>query len=785
MEMVSELRNILNDRQLEGVLQTEGPVLILAGAGSGKTRVLTHRIAYLMEEKHVAPWNIMAITFTNKAAREMRERVNRIAGVGAEAVWVSTFHSSCVRILRRFADRIGYGTNFSIYDTDDTKTVMKEVLKQLNIDTKKFKERMFLNEISNCKNELIGPEDYAGKVSANPSEKMKATVYREYQARLRANNAMDFDDLILNTVNLLRLDSEVLLYYQERLHYIMVDEYQDTNSAQFELVRLLSGARKNLCVVGDDDQSIYKFRGANIYNILNFERYFPEARVIRLEQNYRSKGNILKVANAVIQHNKGRKEKKLWTEKEAGQLPRFRQFDSAYEEAAFIASDIKKKERALEADYKDFAVLYRTNAQSRILEEKFMLENIPYKIVGGVNFYQRKEIKDILAYLKAIDNVRDDVAVRRILNVPKRGIGATTEGKIAEYALDNGLSFYEALEQAENNPQVLRAAKKIKSFVDFMEVLSSKLEYEGLTGLVRNILDETGYYSELLAEGTDEAKTRIENLDEFISKTSDYESRFRMEKEAEGEAVDATKMLSGFLEEVSLIADIDSVEENDQYVVLMTLHSAKGLEFPCVYLSGLEDGLFPSFMSISNEDGGEEVEEERRLMYVGITRAMETLTMTAAKARMVRGETQYHAVSRFVKEIPKELIDGTLPTYDKSANFDPFSYDGGKREGYGSLAYGGVSGYGGGAQAMRSKRQPKETSAASYKKKLDTLVSKGMATKTEGLAYREGDQVRHKKFGVGVVQKIVDGGRDYEVTVAFETAGVRKMFAAFAKLEKL
>lgn len=786
MEMVSELKNLLNDRQLEGVLQTEGPVLILAGAGSGKTRVLTHRIAYLMEEKNVAPWNIMAITFTNKAAREMRERVNKIAGAGAEAVWVSTFHSSCVRILRRFADRIGYETNFSIYDTDDSKTVMKEVLKRMNIDTKKFKERMFLNEISSCKNELMGAEEYAGKVSANPSDRMKASVYREYQARLRGNNAMDFDDLIVNTVSLLRQDPEVLNYYQDRLHYIMVDEYQDTNTAQFELVRLLSGGRKNLCVVGDDDQSIYKFRGANIYNILNFERYFPEAKVIRLEQNYRSKGGILDAANAVIANNKGRKEKRLWTEKDKGDPVRFRQFDSAYEEAAFIAADIKKKERQLDVDFRDCAVLYRTNAQSRILEEKFMMENIPYRIVGGVNFYQRKEIKDILAYLKAIDNVRDDVAVRRILNVPKRGIGATSEGKAADYAIEHGLSFYEALELADQNPALARAAKKIRGFVDFMEVLTSKLTFDGLTGLVKDILDGTGYYNELLAENTDEAKARIENLDEFISKTSDFESRYNQAKEAAGEEADSREMLSAFLEEVGLVADIDSVEESDNYVVLMTLHSAKGLEFPCVYLSGLEDGIFPSYMSITAEDGGEELEEERRLMYVGITRAMDDLTITSAKARMVRGETQYNAVSRFVKEIPGELLDGSVPSYKKSESFDSFTYNGGGSfGGYGSLAYGGVRGYGGGAQAGRSARKPKETSAASYKKKLDALVSKGMAEKSEGLSYGEGDRVRHKKFGEGVVVKIADGGRDYEVTVDFEKAGVRKVFAAFAKLEKV
>lgn len=828
---MEDLKKLLNKEQYEGVVTTEGPVLILAGAGSGKTRVLTYRVAYLINEKNVAPWNIMAITFTNKAAGEMRQRINRMGGENADGVWVSTFHSSCVRILRRFADRLGFRNNFSIYDTDDSKTVMKAVLKEKNIDPKKFREKMFLNVISHAKDEMIDPEEYAKENSFDAEGKMISQVYKAYEERLYNNNAMDFDDLIVNTVRLLKKDEEVRQYYQDRLHYIMVDEYQDTNRAQFELVRLLTGARHNLCVVGDDDQSIYKFRGANIYNILNFEEYYPEAKVIRLEQNYRSTKNILDAANAVISNNQERKKKTLWTDKGEGDKIRFRWFDSAYEEASFIASDIKAGEKKLKFDYRDCAVLYRTNAQSRILEEKFLLENIPYKIVGGVNFYQRKEVKDILAYLKAVDNPSDDVSVRRILNVPKRGIGATTENKIVEYAADNQISFLEALHRGSSNGMFGRANNKIKEFTDLIDGLNDSLDTDSLTEFVKRISEDTGYYADLQAEGTDEAQTRLDNIDEFISKARDFENRYTaensMSSEAsvendsiyEGHASDAASetddittrdMLSAFLSEVSLIADIDSLDQDDNYVVLMTLHSAKGLEFPHVYLAGLEEGLFPGFAAVTEEDGGEEMEEERRLMYVGITRAEQSLTITGARARMVRGETQFAAMSRFVQEISPELFDDSSRIEkQQNSSSDEYSSDniftGTHQEtgsisgsgihrsapgsGYGSVAYGGVYGYGGGAQAFRTKKakKPQKTAAEEYAEKLKAARSSasGGLNTADTLGYKVGDRVRHIKFGEGTVTDIVDGGRDFEVTVDFDIKGVRKMFAAFAKLEKI
>nr|MCR5451405.1 UvrD-helicase domain-containing protein [Lachnospiraceae bacterium] len=556
--MNTELSTILNGPQLEGVITTEGPVLILAGAGSGKTRVLVHRIAYLIDEKNVSPWQIMAITFTNKAAGEMKNRVSNEIGPQGDGVWISTFHSACVRILRRFADHIGYDTNFSIYDSDDSKTVMKNILKDLNIDSKRWKERFFLGEISSAKNELIGPEEYASRISSDPTQRMLLRVYREYQSRLRASNAMDFDDLIINTVMLFKTDVEVLNNYNNKLKYIMVDEYQDTNTAQFELVRLLAGS-KNLCVVGDDDQSIYKFRGANIRNILDFERHFPDAKVIRLEQNYRSVGNILDAANGVIANNLGRKTKKLWTDKNAGEKIHVRGFDSAYEEASYIAGNIKSRVYKGEGRYGDFAVLYRTNAQSRMLEEKFLYENIPYKIVGGVNFYQRREIKDILAYLRIIDNPKDDVAVRRILNVPKRGIGAASENKVSDYAAEHDISFYEALSGARSNPLFGRSGGKLAGFYDFIEEKKLAAGNESVSGLIKSLLEDTGYSAELKAEHTDDSENRLLNLDEFISKAADYETT----------AEEPT--LSGFLEEVSLIADIDSLVEGEEYVVLMTL----------------------------------------------------------------------------------------------------------------------------------------------------------------------------------------------------------------------
>ena len=751
----------LNEQQREAVYHTEGPVLILAGAGSGKTRVLTHRTAYLIEECGVNPYNIMAITFTNKAAGEMRERIDQLVGYGSESIWVSTFHSTCVRILRRHIDRIGFDTNFTIYDSDDQKTLMKDICKRLNVDTKIYKEKSLLAAISHAKDELISPEEYATRAAASGdyAKKKQAEIYREYQEALRKNNALDFDDLIVKTVELFRVDAQVLDYYQERFRYIMVDEYQDTNTAQFELVSTLARKYKNLCVVGDDDQSIYKFRGANIYNILNFEKHFPEAVTIKLEQNYRSTQNILDAANSVIANNVGRKRKTLWTDNAQGKKIGFRQFETGYEEAEYIAKDIAGCVQSGAYHYGDCAVLYRTNAQSRLFEEKFIVSNIPYKIVGGVNFYARKEVKDLLAYLKTIDNARDDLAVRRIINVPKRGIGATTLNRVADYAAEQDLSFYNALKMADDIPTLGKSAAKIHPFVNFIQVMRSKLELISVSELLQEIIDETGYVKELEAEGTEEAQARIENIDELISKVVTYE---------EGEE---HPTLSGFLEEVALVADIDSLEEGSDYVVLMTLHSAKGLEFPKVYLAGMEDGLFPSYMSIAYDSSSEDLEEERRLAYVGITRAKEELTITCARQRMIRGETQYNKVSRFVREIPSDLLDGELrrPMRPAGSSLD-------------------------GESAFPSFLQNKSAVAKTRKPTLrqqpsgQSMQAKAMITKgivKADLDYSVGDTVSHVKFGRGVVKNIADGARDYEVTVEFEGYGVKKMFATFAKLKKL
>ena len=739
----------LNEQQKLGVFTTEGPVLILAGAGSGKTRVLTHRVAYLIEEKGVAPYHIMAITFTNKAAGEMRERIDSMIGMGSESIWVSTFHSSCVRILRRFADRLGYANSFTIYDTDDSKTLMKDICKRLEIDTKIYKEKTFLNVISSAKNELISPEEFAQNAAGDFNKTRQAQVYREYQARLKANNAMDFDDLIMKTVELLKFDTEVRNFYQEKFHYIMVDEYQDTNTAQFELVRLLASGRENLCVVGDDDQSIYKFRGANIYNILNFEKHYPNATVIKLEQNYRSTANILNAANGVIANNQGRKEKRLWTEAGDGEKIYFQQFESAYEEADFIARDIAARVRRGEYQYGDCAILYRTNGQSRMLEEKLIMSGIPYKIVGGVNFYARREVKDLLSYMKVVDNAQDDLAVQRIINVPKRGIGATSIGKASDYAYHMGLNLFEALEKADEIPTLGRAAGKIAPFVELIHHFRSVCANEGVAALLQEIIDETGYVEELKLEGTDEAKARIENIDELITKVVSYE------QEAEEPS------LSGFLEEVALVADIDSLADDGSYVVLMTLHSAKGLEFPNVYLSGMEDGLFPSYMSITADNSEEEIEEERRLCYVGITRAKQHLSITGARMRMMRGETQFHGISRFVKEIPQELIQGNT--------WEPKSRD----------EFLGERPISNRQKMQKMKKTPLAAQTYQAAKDFGTKIQKN------SLDYGEGDRVKHIKFGEGTVVQINDGGRDFEVTVEFDGAGRKKMFASFAKLQKV
>lgn len=736
----------LNEEQKKGVFTTEGPVLLLAGAGSGKTRVLTHRAVYLIEELGVNPYHILAITFTNKAAGEMRERIDDMVGYGSENIWVSTFHSTCVRILRRFIDHIGFGTNFTIYDTEDQKTIMKDICKRLEIDTKMYKEKSLLAAISSAKDELISPEAYALRAQGDFRKMKEAAVYREYQQVLRKNNALDFDDLIVKTVELFQSDMEVLDYYQERFRYIMVDEYQDTNTAQFQLIKLLAGKYKNLCVVGDDDQSIYKFRGANIYNILNFEKEFPNAVTIKLEQNYRSTQNILNAANGVIANNVGRKAKRLWTENEEGEKIAFHQFETGFDEADYVAKDIRSKVREGMYHYGDCAVLYRTNAQSRLFEERFITASIPYKIVGGVNFYSRREIKDLLAYLKTIDNAMDDLAVRRIINVPKRGIGATTLSRVQDYADENGLTFYNALKMAEEIGTIGRASAKIRPFVMLIQSMRSKLPYISVSELLQEIIEETGYVRELEAENTEEAQQRMENIDELISKAVTYE-------ESEEEPT-----LSGFLEEVALVADIDSVDETQDYVVLMTLHSAKGLEFPQVYLAGMEDGLFPGFGAICAENPTAEIEEERRLAYVGITRAKERLSISCARMRMIRGETQYNKVSRFVKEIPRELLAGTIQK-EKMPDIPKTS--------------------------MMAKNAFSAKPMALRRTGVPEARNFGNSTMKKSLDYAVGDTVSHMKFGTGVVKQIIDGGRDYEVTVDFSGVGVKKMFASFAKLKKL
>ena len=805
----------LNPMQMEAVEHTEGPLLILAGAGSGKTRVLTHRIASLIRDKGVNPWNIMAITFTNKAAGEMRERVDKIVGYGSERIWVSTFHSSCVRILRRHAERLGYANNFAIYDTDDQKSLIKDIMKRLQMDPKLYRDRAIMAAISSAKDEMIEPDQY--RIDAGIDWKLQkyAAVYAEYQAELKKNNAMDFDDLLVQTVKLFQQFPEVLDYYQEQFRYIMVDEYQDTNTVQFRFVSLLAAKYRNLCVVGDDDQSIYKFRGANIENILSFEKAFPGARVIKLEQNYRSTQSILNAANEVIRHNRGRKDKTLWTANDGGPKVRFRQYDTAYEEADAIIRDIEREKEEKNAEYSDFAVLYRTNAQSRLLEEKCIYYSIPYRLVGGVNFYQRKEIKDILCYLKTIANGRDDLAVQRVINVPKRGIGATSIGKVTIYASANGMSFYDALLRVRGVPTIGKAADKIEKFTEQIENFRSRLSALSIPELIEAILEETGYKKDLEAEGEIEGETRLQNVEELVNKATGYMST----------AEEPT--LDGFLEEVALVADVDSLDESENRIVLMTLHGAKGLEFPYVYLSGMEDGLFPSSMSIFSDDK-DAIEEERRLCYVGITRAEKELTLTAARQRMVNGETRFAKVSRFIEEIPPQLLDEEeQPTvFGRAAGmsrggrgFEDSGTSGWTTGSFGvsgagdgdRVRIGGMSGkhplsendaawergaarmsgWGGvnGSGSAGSSRtlDPYKSAYSSSSRPASPAPSFGKAftvQKADHLSYGEGDRVRHLKFGEGTVQKIADGGKDFEVTVNFDRVGVKKMFASFAKLVK-
>ncbi len=738
----------LNDKQKEAVTWTEGPLLILAGAGSGKTRVLTHRIAYLMREKNVDPFNIMAITFTNKAAGEMRERVNKIAGYGAEAVWVSTFHSACARILRRFGDHIGYGTNFSIYDTDDTKTVIKNVLQRLEVDVKKFTPKKVLSVISTEKNRMRTAADLAEEACTR-DEEIYAKAFQMYDEELFKSNAMDFDDLLIKAVELFRKCPDILENYQERLRYICVDEYQDTNLVQFEFIRMLAAKYRNLCVVGDDDQSIYKFRGADIRNILEFEKYFKDAHVVKLEQNYRSTGNILKGANAVIANNAGRKDKTLWTAKGDGALIRLRKYQSAPEEASQIVSDIKRRIANDGESAGSFAILYRTNAQSRLIEEKLVYAGIPYQIIGGVNFYARKEIKDILAYLKTVANGADDLAVKRIINIPKRGIGATTISRVDDYARTMGITFYDALSGAKEIPGAGSAAGKIEGFMTFIRRLRTLSSELPVPELIDAILKETGYQQALLDENTEESLERIQNLNELISKATLYASE------------NETPSLQGFLEEVALVADIDSLGSTTEKVLLMTIHSAKGLEFENVYITGMEDGLFPGFHSIFDINE-EELEEERRLCYVGMTRAMKTLTLTMARERMTRGEYDVHKVSRFVEEIPQSLLDEDGDS--RTVFFEKKKTD--ETSGVKRVSYKPNTGYN---PYMPQSFKPKEFKVE----------------KASSLDYGKGDRVRHRKFGEGTVTDIANGAKDFEVTVDFDKAGTKRLFASFAKLEKI
>ncbi len=780
----------LNPMQKEAVLHTEGPLLILAGAGSGKTRVLTHRIAYLIEEKEVNPWNILAITFTNKAAGEMRERVDSLVGFGAENIWVSTFHSTCVRVLRRYIEHLGYTTSFSIYDSDDQKTLMKQVFKTLDIDTKQYKERSVLGIISSVKDKLISPEEFLLNAGQDFRQKKVGEIYREYQNQLKKNNALDFDDLIVKTVELFQNDSQILDYYQERFRYIMVDEYQDTNTAQFKLISLLASKYGNLCVVGDDDQSIYRFRGADIENILSFEQTFPGARVIKLEQNYRSTQNILDAANGVIRHNRGRKEKSLWTANGTGDEILFKQFDDARDEADYIARQIRDSEFS----YQDQAVLYRTNAQSRLLEERCIFYNVPYRLVGGVNFYQRKEIKDILAYLKTVANGVDDLSVLRIINVPKRGIGATSMGRVTMFASEHGMSLYSALREARMVPGLGKAVEKIGRFISQMECFRAMAQSEeySIQDLIEAILEETGYEEELKAEGEIEAETRIENIQELINKAAAYE------EDSQHPSLDE------FLEQVALVADIDNVDSSEDRVTLMTLHSAKGLEFPKVYLAGMEDGLFPGMMAVSSDDPTD-MEEERRLCYVGITRAKKELVITAARKRMTHGETRYCKPSRFVEEIPAELLkeERLEPVLGSARGADSFGGASGRfgagEEGlpWNQPGSGTVSTFGKGYNAYASKTAGFGTANAGFKGGKGGLGSgQSFGTnpgfgksftvqKAASLDYKEGDRVHHDRFGDGTVKEIVDGARDYEVTVEFDTGGQRKMMACFAKLKKI
>ncbi|MGH0005147.1 DNA helicase PcrA [Enterococcus gallinarum] len=746
MSSKNELLANMNTRQKEAVMHTEGPLLLMAGAGSGKTRVLTHRIAYLIEEKNVNPWNILAITFTNKAAREMKERVNQLLGSGGEDVWVSTFHSMCVRILRRDVDQIGYSRNFTIIDTSEQNTLMKRVLKELNIDPKKYDPRSILGAISNAKNELLTPADYENQ-QGSLFEQIVGRCYALYQKELRNNQCMDFDDLIMNTIRLFKENEDALQFYQRKFHYIHVDEYQDTNHAQYTLVNLLADRFKNLCVVGDADQSIYGWRGANMQNILDFEKDYPDAAVILLEQNYRSTQTILNAANQVIKNNRNRPDKNLWTENRAGEKITYYRGDSERDEARFIVSEMQKQIADKGRKFGDFAVLYRTNAQSRVIEEMLLKANVPYTMVGGRKFYDRKEIRDILAYLSAIANPSDSLSLERIINVPKRGIGATSVEKLREFASLHEWSLLEAAMNVDLANISGKAGKELGSFGMMMDQFAQMIPYLSVTELTKEILDKTGYKQDLINQNNLESQSRLENLEEFLTVTQEFDKRFEAQNEDDADAPE--EKLTVFLNDLALLSDVDSYEEESSQVTLMTLHAAKGLEFPVVFLIGLEENIFPLSRALMEES---ELEEERRLAYVGITRAEEELFLTNAFSRTLYGRTQYNRPSRFVEEIEQDLL-----------------------------------------QSLGERTQPKGAAASfqpkvfkpTYTQPRQSTVSSRQTTTAAGNQWQVGEKVNHKKWGVGTIVRTTGAAQDLELDVAFPQQGVKRLLAAFAPIEKL
>ena len=751
----------LNDKQKEAVLATEGPCLVIAGAGSGKTKVLTHKIAYLISEKNVKPYNILAITFTNKAASEMKQRVEKIVGDVAQEMWMGTFHSICVRILRRFIDRIGFDTSFLIFDTSDQKTVVKECLKALNIDDKTFSDRSVLSEISNAKNEMLTPKAYQAKYSGEFRKEKIGQVYELYQKRLRENNAIDFDDIINYTIDILSENPDVLQYYTEKFKYVLVDEYQDTNKAQFTLVTILASRYGNITVVGDNDQGIYSFRGADISNILNFEKDFPGTKIIKLEQNYRCTGNILKAANAVIKHNENKYEKKLWTENEEGSLPCLYQAEDEYDEANYVVKQIEHLKTEEYLKPKDFVILYRMNAQSRAIEDILRRENIPYKIVGGLKFYERKEVKDAIAYLRLIYNPADNLSLKRIINEPKRGIGKTSLDKIQEISDRTGTSMYEIIKHAEEF-DLNRVKANAEEFINLIEELRLKKQELSISELLKEVLNKSGYTRALELENTVEAETRMQNLEEFLTVAIEFEE----------ESADNT--LPEFLESITLSSDVDEMQDEDNTVTLMTLHSAKGLEFPVVFLVGMEEGIFPGYKSIGEP---KELEEERRLFYVGITRAKQFLHLTCAKHRTIFGSTSYNAVSRFIKEIPDNLLDGVVNN-DQEEKFNDMSYN----WEYGKTSAGKVTTY----KFDEAKNEIKQKSTYQFRTAESFLSSLSQKQANSGVditKYKEGMRIYHKKFGEGIIQKIEAEGDDYKLDIQFDKSGHKRLMAKFANLE--